>query len=80
MRKITNWFRSNKIAINTAKTKYMILRTRGKQINETNANLCIILQKLASPLTLTWYRPLNECITQAMKKLLKASECILMNI
>ncbi len=39
MRKIANWFRSNKMALNTAKTKYMIFRTRGKQINENECQL-----------------------------------------
>ena len=33
LRKIANWFRSNKMAVNTGKTKFMIFRTHGKQVN-----------------------------------------------
>ncbi len=39
MRKISNWFRSNKMALNTSKTKLMIFRTHGKQINEQYCHL-----------------------------------------
>jgi len=33
LQKIANWFRSNKMAVNTGKTKFMIFRTHGKQVN-----------------------------------------------
>ncbi len=39
LRKIANWFRSNIMVLNTRKTKFMILRTRGKQINEQDCQL-----------------------------------------
>ncbi len=39
LRKIANWYRSNKMAMNTGKTKYMIFRTRGKPINENDCQL-----------------------------------------
>jgi hypothetical protein len=39
LRKIANWFRSNKMALNTSKTKFMIFRTRGKPINEVDCQL-----------------------------------------
>jgi len=29
------WFRANKLAVNKGKTKYMIFRTRGKQLTDT---------------------------------------------
>jgi hypothetical protein len=31
LQKISNWLRSNKMAINTSKTKFIIFRTRGKR-------------------------------------------------
>ena len=31
--KLSAWFRANKMAVNTAKTKYLIFHTKGKQIN-----------------------------------------------
>jgi hypothetical protein len=39
LRKIANWFRSNKMALNTGKTKFIIFRTRGKIINEIDCHL-----------------------------------------
>jgi hypothetical protein len=39
LRKIANWFRSNKMALNTSKTKFMIFRTRGKNISEQDCQL-----------------------------------------
>jgi hypothetical protein len=49
MRKIANWFRSNKMALNTAKTKYMIFRTRGKQINENECQLVYNTTEIGLP-------------------------------
>ena len=40
LQKIANWFRSNKMALNTSKTKYIIFRTHGKPIN---ADICNIV-------------------------------------
>ncbi len=33
LQKISDWFRSNKMAVNTSKTKFIVFRTRGKPIN-----------------------------------------------
>jgi hypothetical protein len=41
LRKIANWFRSNKMALNTSKTKFMIFRTRGKNISEQDCQLVL---------------------------------------
>jgi hypothetical protein len=40
LQKISNWFRSNKIAVNTAKTKFIVFRTRGKRIEPAD---CLVL-------------------------------------
>ncbi|MFN9909008.1 MAG: reverse transcriptase domain-containing protein, partial [bacterium] len=40
LQKISNWFRSNKMAVNTAKTKFIVFRTRGKRIDPAD---CIVL-------------------------------------
>ena len=32
LHKLANWFKSNKMAVNVSKTKYIIFRTRGKSI------------------------------------------------
>jgi hypothetical protein len=39
LQKIATWFRANKMAVNTSKTKYIIFRTRGKQINPRDCHL-----------------------------------------
>ncbi len=39
LQKISNWLRSNKMAINTAKTKYIVFRTRGKRIAPADCQL-----------------------------------------
>jgi len=38
LKKIANWFLANKMAVNTAKTKFIIFRTRGKVINNVECN------------------------------------------
>jgi hypothetical protein len=37
--KISDRFRSNKMAVNTAKTKYIVFRTRGKPINPADCKI-----------------------------------------
>jgi hypothetical protein len=39
LQKIANWFRSNKMAVNTAKTKFIVFRTRGKRVDPTHCEL-----------------------------------------
>jgi hypothetical protein len=46
LQKISNWFRANKMAINTSKTKFIVFRTRGKRIDPAADNWCLITMKL----------------------------------
>jgi hypothetical protein len=39
LQKISNWFRANKMAVNTSKTKFMVFRTRGKMIDPADCRL-----------------------------------------
>jgi hypothetical protein len=39
LQKISNWFRANKMAINTSKTKFIVFRTRGKRIDPADCQL-----------------------------------------
>jgi hypothetical protein len=39
LQKIALWFKANKMAVNTAKTKYIIFRTQGKVINNNECTL-----------------------------------------
>jgi hypothetical protein len=39
LKKVANWFRSNKMAVNTSKTKFIVFRTRGKRIDPRECKL-----------------------------------------
>jgi len=40
LQKISNWFRSNKMAVNTTKTKFIVFRTRGKRVDPAD---CLVV-------------------------------------
>ena len=39
LRKIANWFRSNKMVLNVSKTRFIIFRSHGKPINPEDCNV-----------------------------------------
>ena len=39
LQKISNWLRSNRMAINVSKTKFILFRTRGKRVDPTQLNV-----------------------------------------
>jgi exonuclease III len=39
LQKIANWFRSNKMAVNTSKTKFIVFRTHGKYVNPDDCKI-----------------------------------------
>jgi hypothetical protein len=39
IQKLANWFRSNKMAVNISKTKYIIFHGKGKKVNLTNLSV-----------------------------------------
>jgi len=50
LQKVANWFLSNKMAINTSKTKFILFRTHGKNVDE---NICKIFynnNEIGSPI------------------------------
>jgi hypothetical protein len=49
LQKIANWFLSNKMAVNTTKTKYIIFRTNGKPIDETVLNVVFNSSEIGKP-------------------------------
>jgi hypothetical protein len=49
LQKIANWFRSNKMAVNTNKTKFIIFRTRGKPINPIDCRLLFNGNEIGKP-------------------------------
>ncbi len=48
LQKLANWFRSNKMAINISKTKYIIFRTREKRLMQIPQKFKLILMKLVN--------------------------------
>ena len=49
LQKISNWFRSNKMAVNAAKTKFIVFRTRGKIINPLDCHLVFNSNEIGQP-------------------------------
>ena len=73
LKKIANWFRCNKMAVNTAKTKYIVFRTRGKVINNAECNLLFNSNEIGQPedpaLIFPIERIYNEGVTKNFKLL-----------
>jgi hypothetical protein len=49
LQKIANWFRVNKMAVNTAKTKFIVFRTRGKRVDPNHCNLLFNNNEIGLP-------------------------------
>ena len=49
LKKWAQWFRSNKMSVNTSKTKYLIFHSRGKKINMDNKSVIFDNNDPASP-------------------------------
>jgi hypothetical protein len=49
LNKISNWFRVNKMAVNTAKTKFIVFRTRGKIIDPADCHLVFNGNEIGQP-------------------------------
>jgi hypothetical protein len=49
LQKISNWFRANKMAVNAAKTKFIVFRTRGKIINPQDCHLVFNDNEIGQP-------------------------------
>jgi hypothetical protein len=69
LQKIANWFRSNKMAINTAKTKFIVFRTRGKRVDPNDCILIFNNNEIGKPENLIFYFPLPECTMTVSKKI-----------
>ncbi len=49
LQKFANCFRSNKMAVNTAKTKFLVFRTQGKPINPRECRLLFNSKEIGNP-------------------------------
>ncbi len=68
LRKIANWFCSNKKALKTGKTKFMILRTRGKTISENDCHLVYNFTELGHGTDSSLVSPIERVHNNSAKK------------
>ncbi len=78
LQKIANWFRANKMAINVAKTKFIVFRTRGKVINPLDCQLVYNSNEIGLLENQAYIR-LKEFIMKEKQKILNCLEYYLMS-
>jgi hypothetical protein len=78
LQKISSWFRSNKMAINTAKTKFIVFRTRGKRIEAKDCILIFNNNEIGKPENPYFLSP--QCIMTAVKNFFNCWVSSLMSI
>jgi len=73
LQKIANWFRSNKMAVNAGKTKFIIFRTHGKRIDPMDCQLFYNMNEIGHPVDPALISPIerihNEGSTTCFKLL-----------
>jgi hypothetical protein len=60
LQKMANWFRSNKMAVNISKTKFIVFRTHGKQINPEACGVVYNSTEIGLPDDPNQIRPLER--------------------
>ncbi len=70
LQKIAVWFRANKMAINTMKTKFIVFRTQGKKINSEECTLYFNNNEPGKPVNPNLIIPLIEFRMMVQKKAL----------
>jgi hypothetical protein len=60
LQKIANWFLANKMAVNTAKTKFIIFRNRGTVVRDEDCNVVYNANKLGLPQQLNLISPIER--------------------
>jgi hypothetical protein len=71
LQKISNWFRSNKMAINTAKTKFIVFRTRGKRIDPEDCILIFNNNEIGKPENPSLLFPITKLHNDGAEKIFK---------
>ncbi len=71
LKKVANWFRSNKFAVNTSKTKFIVFRTRGKRIDPRDCKLLFNTNEIAKLKTQIVFLKSNVFTMKEMKKAIK---------
>ncbi len=78
LQKIADWFRSNKMAVNKTKTKFIVFRTRGKRVDPTQCELLFNNNEIghAPQKTQISYSLSQESVMKEKKKVVKSLFCM----
>jgi hypothetical protein len=49
IQKIANWFKANKMCVNTSKTKFIIFHTKGRKVDLQNLNVVFNSNEIGKP-------------------------------
>ncbi len=71
LQKIANLFRSNKMAINAAKTKFIVFRTRGKRVDPADCNLVFNNNEIGRPESQNLIHPISRIHNDGDEKCFK---------
>jgi hypothetical protein len=68
LQKLTNWFRSNKMAVNTSKTKFIIFLKKGKQLTLLPNSIVFNSNEIGSPINPNLIKPIDRIYSQNPNK------------
>jgi hypothetical protein len=71
LQKIAQWYKANKMAVNTSKTKYIIFRTHGKKIYLKDCNVVYNANEAGLPQDPTLIRPIDRIFNEGPEKSFK---------
>ena len=71
LQKIANWFRANKMAVNTSKTKFIVFRTHGKQINPNDCMISFNSNEPGQIIDLSLVNPIDRIHNNGPEKTFK---------
>jgi len=71
LQKIANWFRANKMAVNTTKTKFIIFRAHGKPVNPDDCSVVYNSTELGLPDDPNLIMPIGRIHNQSEEKSFK---------
>jgi hypothetical protein len=71
LQKIAVWFRSNKMAVNTSKTKFIVFRTQGKRINPEECILHFNNNEPGKPVDPNLIYPIDRICNEGQEKCFK---------
>jgi hypothetical protein len=71
LQKIALWYRANKMAVNTSKTKYIIFRTHGKPINPGHCRIVFNCNEIGQQINNDLIQPIERVHNEGNEKSFK---------